>query len=90
MKYPIWGYYSGIRASILDQPTGFQFSVAAIMVQDYSEKKSCWPFYTNFIMKTVDGFEKRQFWLQGPTQSLEEAHLWELHWWDFRARVLGD
>ena len=27
------GYYSGIRASILDQPAGFQFSVAPILVR---------------------------------------------------------
>ena len=27
------GYYSGIIASILDQPTGFQFLVAAILVR---------------------------------------------------------
>ena len=25
------GYYSGIKASILDQPAGFQFSVATIL-----------------------------------------------------------
>ena len=30
------------------------------------------------------------FWLEGPTQSLKEAHLRELHWWDFRAGVLRD
>ena len=33
MKYPIWGYYIGIRASILDQPADFQFSIAAILVR---------------------------------------------------------
>ena len=33
VKYLIWGYYSGIKASILDQPAGFQFSVAAILVR---------------------------------------------------------
>ena len=59
VKYPIWGYYSGIRASILDQLAGFQFSVATILVRRTYE-------------------------------SLEEAHLWELHWWDFRAGVLGN
>ena len=33
VKISLSGYYGGIRASILDQPTGFQFSVAAILVR---------------------------------------------------------
>ena len=33
VKYPIWGYYSGIEASILDHLAGFQFSAATILVR---------------------------------------------------------
>ena len=33
VKISLSGYYTGIEASILDQPAGFQFSVAAILVR---------------------------------------------------------
>ena len=58
IKISLSRYYSGIRASILDQLAGFQFSVVAIMVRDYFQENLCWPFYTSFIMKAIDGFEK--------------------------------